>query len=100
MREAFEPEAPTPATAFIVDDDDITTAIGKRINSETYGLRSEVLHETDRACRVRAPATPWPIESETWLPKSQVRHHGEDAAGRAIFVVPIWLARKKQWVAP
>jgi hypothetical protein len=49
---------------------------------------------------VRAPATPWPIESETWLPKSQVRHHGEDAAGRAIFVVPIWLARKKQWVAP
>jgi hypothetical protein len=82
--------APPPPKFSDVDDDRIDVAIGKRINFNAYGLRTEILGETDRAWRVRTPAG-----GESWLPKSQCQHHGEDAVGRAILIVPTWLWRKK-----
>ena len=36
-----------------------------------------------------------PAGGETWLPRSQIERHGEDPQGRAIFVIPVWLARRK-----
>jgi hypothetical protein len=85
--------APPPPTFSDVeaDSDRIEIALGKRINSNAYGLRAEVHHETDRAWLVASP-TGGP---QVWLPKSQVDQHGEDAAGRMIFTLPIWLARRK-----
>ena len=82
--------APPPPKFADVDDDRLDIAIGKRINFNAYGLRAEILGETARAWRTRTPAG-----GESWLPKSQVEHHGEDAVGRAIFIVPAWLWRKK-----
>jgi SH3-like domain-containing protein len=79
-----------PPTFSDIDSDRIDVAVGKRINFNVYGLRTEVLAETEKAWRMRTPAG-----GETWLPKSQVEHHGEDAVGRAILVLPMWLARKK-----
>jgi hypothetical protein len=82
---------PTPSFSDVeADSDRIDVAIGKRINFAAYGLRAEILGETEKAWLRRTPAG-----GETWLPKSQVEHHGEDAAGRAIFIVPAWLWRKK-----
>jgi hypothetical protein len=72
------------------DSDRIDVAIGKKINLNVFGLRAEVLGETAKAWLARTPAG-----GETWLPRSQVKHHGEDPAGRTIFVLPSWLARKK-----
>jgi hypothetical protein len=82
--------APPPPKFSDVDDDRIDVAIGKRINFNCFGLRTEVLAETEKAWCVRLPAG-----GETWLPKSQVENHGGDPQGRAIFVIPNWLARKK-----
>jgi hypothetical protein len=85
--------APAPSFSDVVvdsDDDRIDVAIGKRINLNAYGLRAEVLGETEKAWLTRTPAG-----GETWLPRSQVEAHGEDAVGRTIFVLPSWLARKK-----
>ncbi len=81
---------PPPPNFSDVDDDRVDVAVGRRINFNVYGLRAEVLGETGKAWRTRAPGG-----GESWLPKSQVEHHGEDAVGRAIFIVPAWLWRKK-----
>jgi hypothetical protein len=82
--------APPPLKFSDVDDDRIDVAIGKRINFNAYGLRAEILGETGKAWLTRTPSG-----GETWLPRSQVEHHGADAVGRTIFVLPSWLARKK-----
>jgi hypothetical protein len=85
---------PASAPAFSdVDDGDPKTTIASSINSDFFGLRGEILAETERAWLARAPGG-----GKTWLPKSQVRHHGGDAAGRAILILPMWLARKKGFV--
>jgi hypothetical protein len=93
MAESLTPiqaSAPPPPRFSDVDDDHLGVAIGKRINFNCYGLRTEVLGETERAWLTRTPGG-----GETWLPKSQVEHHGEDLAGRTIFIIPSWLWRKK-----
>jgi hypothetical protein len=82
------PAAETPAPD---PSDSIDVAIGRRIDGDTYGLQAEVHYETDRAWLIASP-TGGP---EVWLPKSRVERHGEDPVGRAIFILPIWLARKK-----
>jgi hypothetical protein len=85
------PTAPAPSFSDVdIDDARIDVAIGKRINSSVYGLRAEVLAETAKAWLARTPSG-----RETWLPRSQVESHGADAAGRTIFILPVWLARKK-----
>jgi hypothetical protein len=85
------PSTPSPTFSDVeADSDRIEIAIGKRINFNCYGLRAEVHHETDRAWLVTSPIG----GPQIWLPKSQVEHHGEDAVGRSIFVIPMWLARK------
>ena len=95
LAEALAPAPPTqpaePAPAFhnIVAEGDVGVSIGRRINAESYGLRSEIIAEIDKAWLVRTPAY-----KHAWLPKSQVDHRGEDAVGRAILIVPVWLARK------
>jgi hypothetical protein len=81
---------PPPPSFSDVDDDRIDVAVGKRINLSAYGLRTEVLAETGKAWLARSPAG-----GETWLPRSQVEHHGAGAVGRAIFILPAWLAKKK-----
>jgi len=91
------PAAPgaTPAPPPEPDpEDSIDVAIGKRIDSATYGLQAEVHHESEKAWLVTSPVG----GPEVWLPKSQVEHHGEDAIGRAIFILPTWLARKKGFI--
>jgi hypothetical protein len=95
---ALAPPAPATPTAraasapafSVVDDDRLETSIGKRINSAAYGLRSEILAETDKAWLARTPNG-----AEAWLPKSQVELHGSDPSGRAILILPLWLARKR-----
>jgi hypothetical protein len=82
---------PPPSFSDVEEDSDrIEVAIGKRINFNCFGLRAEILGETEKAWLTRTPAG-----GETWLPRSQVEHHGEDAVGRAIFIVPAWLWRRK-----
>jgi hypothetical protein len=66
-------------------------ATGRRVNRETYGLQSFIFHQTAKAWLVETPDG----ADQIWLPKSECEHHGEDALGRAIFTVPMWLARKK-----
>jgi hypothetical protein len=86
------PSAPSPSFSDVeADSDRIEIAIGKRINFNVYGLRAEVHHETDRTWLVASP-TGGP---QVWLPKSRVEQHGADAAGRMIFTLPMWLARRK-----
>lgn len=82
--------SPPPPKFSDVDDDRIDVAIGKWINFNAYGLRTEVLGATAKAWRARMPTG-----GEAWLPRSQVQHHGEDAVGRSIFILPTWLAKKK-----
>jgi hypothetical protein len=82
--------ASTSAPTFSeIDDADRTTAIESPINANFFGLRTQILGETPKAWLARTPA-----RGEVWLAKSQVEHHGEDAAGRAILIIPTWLARK------
>jgi hypothetical protein len=64
--------------------------IGKRINLDHYGLRAFTLHQTPKAWLVEGPSG-----ESVWLPKSECAHRGEDPEGRTIFIVPMWLARKK-----
>jgi hypothetical protein len=74
--------------------DSLDIAIGKRLDHRSYGLRSEIVHETDKAFKVRSPIG----GPDCWLPKSQCEYHGEDSVGRAIMIVPTWLARKHGFV--
>ena len=83
--------APSPLALTVVADVDDGTAIGRRIDADHYGLRASVIAETEKAWLVETPSG-----GEAWLPKSQCEHHGEDAAGRAILIVPVWLARRKE----
>lgn len=72
------------------DVSEIHPAFGKRINADLYGLRTWVIRETDRAWLAE-----WPGQSEIWLPKSQCDHCGQDAQGRTILIIPMWLVKKK-----
>jgi hypothetical protein len=63
---------------------------GRRIDRDHYGLQAHISAETDKAWLVEGPDG-----ESVWLPKSQCEHHGEDPDGRAILIVPMWLARKK-----
>jgi hypothetical protein len=83
-----QPEAPP---TFLDVDDGIGVAVGKRINFATYGLQAAVRYETDKAWLVKSPLG----GPDVWLPKSQVEPHGVDQAGRTIWVMPLWLARKR-----
>jgi hypothetical protein len=74
--------------------DSIDITVGRKINHAAYGLRSEIRRETEKAWLVASPVG----GPEIWLPKSQVEFHGEDPIGRAIFIVPMWLARTKGFV--
>jgi plasmid stability protein len=97
IAKAISPAQPStaPAPKFSdVNDDRIDVAIGKRTDFNAYGLRAEVLGETDRAWLARTPGG-----GESWLPKSQCQHHGADAVGRAIFIVPARLWKKKGFFA-
>jgi hypothetical protein len=92
--------APAPQAAPAFSSVDSFTqdqeSIGKQINSEAYGLRSNIINETEKAWLVRRPEKGrWDEEANIWLPKSQVEHRGEDSSGRAILIVPMWLARRK-----
>jgi hypothetical protein len=60
-----------------------------RIGPDHIGLVSEILAETDKAWCAQLPSG-----DEMWLAKSVVDNHGEDPQGRAIFILPRWLARK------
>jgi hypothetical protein len=72
------------------ESDNPFAGVGKRINRDHYGLCAFITHETDKAWLVQSPDG-----EDVWLPKSQCEHHGEDPDGRAILIVPAWLARKK-----
>jgi hypothetical protein len=61
----------------------------KLLAGDMVGLVTEVVHETPRAWLVDLPSG-----AEAWLAKSQCSHHGEDQSGRAILILPHWLARK------
>lgn len=63
---------------------------GKKISAQDYGLQSYVKRQTDKAWLVRSPKG-----EDMWLPKSECSDQGEDLAGRTIFIIPMWLARKK-----
>jgi hypothetical protein len=95
LTEALAAATPTqraelaPAFHDIVVDDEIGVSIGRRINAESYGLRSEIIATTETAVLIRTRAN-----TKVWLPKWQIKRHGEDAVGRAILMVPVWLARK------
>jgi hypothetical protein len=84
-----QPAEPAPASYDVLVEDDIGVSIGRRINAESYGLRSEIIATTEKAVLIRTRAN-----TKVWLPKSQIERHGEDAVGRAILIVPVWLARK------
>jgi hypothetical protein len=83
--------APAPPTFTDVDSNNPFAGIGKRIDRDHYGLCAFITHETEKAWLVQGPDS----DEEVWLPKSQCEHHGEDPGGRAILIVPMWLARKK-----
>ena len=82
-----QPAKPAPAFRDVVVEGDIGVSIGMRINAEIYGLRSTVT--TEKAIMIRTRAN-----TKVWLPKSQIKRHGEDAVGRAILIVPEWLSPK------
>jgi hypothetical protein len=68
----------------IDDDGPYAQRLGQHV-----GLVSEILGETDKAWLVLTPS-----RDEAWLAESVVENHGEDRRGRAILVLPKWLARK------
>jgi hypothetical protein len=87
--------APPPPTPILAGVDDGLSAIGRRIDADHYGLRSFIKRQTDKAWLVeRPPGGRVPVSVPMWLAKSACQHHGEDATGRAIIVIPTWLARK------
>ena len=85
--------APTPPsgppTWQDVDDEDGDGPYTKRIDADHVGLVAAIEAETDKAWLVVTPS-----DDEMWLAKSVVDNHGEDPQGRAIFILPRWLARK------
>jgi hypothetical protein len=87
--------APPPQTPTLADVDDGLSAIGRRIDEDHYGLRSFIKRQTDKAWLVeRPPGGRVPASAPMWLAKSPCQHHCKDATGRAIIVIPTWLARK------
>jgi hypothetical protein len=89
--------APASATASATasappfsDIDDGISAFGKKVNPLAYGLRTTINRETEKAWLVE-----WLDGSEIWLPKSQCSHRGEDAQGRSILIIPMWLLNTK-----
>jgi hypothetical protein len=85
------PPMATPTfTNVRTESDSPFAGIGQRIDRDHYGLQSYIRHETPKAWLVERPDG-----EDVWLPKSQCEHHGEDPDGRAILIVPAWLARKK-----
>jgi hypothetical protein len=91
--DAYTPPPPPPSAAPSFNDvepaDDDTGPYVKRIGVDIVGLVSEILAETDKAWLALLPSG-----DEMWLAKSVVDNHGEDPQGRAIFILPRWLARK------
>jgi hypothetical protein len=70
--------------------DNGVSAIGRPLNLRDYGLRTTVLRETAMAWLVE-----WPSGEDVWLPKSQCQHKGLDVDGRVIFIIPVWLLKRK-----
>jgi hypothetical protein len=61
----------------------------KRIDAQNIGLVSAVIADTPKAWCAALPDG-----GEAWLAKSVVENHGEDPGGRAILILPRWLAAK------
>jgi hypothetical protein len=92
---------PAPSTAPTWQDtspiDDPSTGSGqadgattvRRINADYVGLIARILHETEKAWLIATPAG-----KEAWLAKSPCQYHGDNGRGRAILIVPNWLAGK------
>jgi hypothetical protein len=64
--------------------------IVRRINADYVGLIARILHETEKAWLITTPAG-----KEAWLPKRPCQYHGDNGGGRAILIVPTWLAGRK-----
>jgi hypothetical protein len=88
VAQALAPTAPAQAPPAFSD---VGAAAGRRINSTIYGPQAAIRYETDKAWLVASPVG----GPDVWLPKSQTEYHGDDLLGRAIFVLPNWLARRK-----
>jgi hypothetical protein len=86
-----QPAPSSPPSFRDVDpiDEDDGGPYTKRIGPDHIGLVSEIIAETDKAWCAQLPSG-----DEMWLAKSVVENHGGDAQGRAIFVLPRWLAKK------
>jgi hypothetical protein len=85
-----EPAAPPTAPCWRdIEPIDDGGPYAKRIDAQHVGLVGVVVAETDKAWRVETPNA-----APAWLPKSQCANHGEDWCGRAVLVVPNWLAAK------
>ena len=83
-----QPQPPTPAES-------IRDVVGQILtNPPRYGLKTQILGETDKAWKVRSPIGSLP----EWIPKSQAEHRGEDSVGRAIFILTLWIAREKGFI--
>jgi hypothetical protein len=80
--ESAAPEAPTPWREAGEDG-----AYAKRVDDRRISLVGPVVHETEKAWRIKTPDG-----GLAWLAKSQCGHHGEDDRGRTILLVPRWLA--------
>jgi hypothetical protein len=91
---SLAPAAPSVLEPEPEPTDSLDIAIGQRIDHRSYGLRSEIKRETEKAYLVRSPVS----GPDVWLPKSQCEYHGEDAVGRAILVLSTWIARQKGFV--
>jgi hypothetical protein len=84
--------APEPTAAPVwqdVEPIDDGGFVARRIDAGRVGVLAEVIRETDKA---------WLIEdahgNDVWLAKKPCEHHGEDPRGRAILIVPKWLAKR------
>jgi hypothetical protein len=82
---------PAPSTAPTWQDTEPLDAAStvQRINADHVGLVAKVIHETEKAWLITTPAG-----KEAWLAKSPCQYHGDDGRGRAILIVPNWLAGK------
>ncbi len=88
VAEAMSPAPAAPSWRNVATVDEGGPYV-RRIDADHVGLVSEIKYSTEKAWLVETPNG-----GETWLPKSQCQEHGEDALGRAILVVPKWLARR------